>query len=208
MQCLVAPTLHETGGYVLTAGVEKPCMKIRPAELEDLEACLNIDHSYLTDHVWQMEVREAKAAVTVNFRTVRLPRPVHVKYPRNRESLMAEWHRRDCFLVATVDSNQQNQASSIVGYLTMGEHNWHKTGWVADLVIAPIQRRKGTAAALLHAAKDWAREAGLRRLMVETQTKNHPALCFLERQGFSFCGYNDRYYDNQDIALFFSLDLR
>jgi GNAT superfamily N-acetyltransferase len=173
-------------------------MKIRPAELEDLEACLNLDHSYLSDHVWQMDVKEVKAAVTVNFRTVRLPRPVHVKYPRNRESLMAEWLRRDCFLVATVDPNQQNQASPIVGYLTMGEQE----------VMAPGQRRKGTATALLQAAKGWAREAGLRRLMVETQTKNHPALCFLERQGFSFCGYNDRYYDNQDIALFFSLDLR
>jgi hypothetical protein len=123
-------------------------MKIRPAELEDLEACLNLDHSYLTDHVWQMDVKEVKAAVTVNFRTVRLPRPVHVKYPRNRESLMAEWLRRDCFFVATVDPKQQNQASSIVGYLTMGEQEWHKTGWVADLVIAPVQRRKGTATAL------------------------------------------------------------
>ena len=76
------------------------------------------------------------------------------------------------------------------------------------MVIAPEHRRKGIATQLFQAGKDWARKTGLRRLTVETQTKNYPALCLLERLDFSFCGYNDQYYANQDIALFFSLDLR
>jgi ribosomal protein S18 acetylase RimI-like enzyme len=184
-------------------------MIIRPAELEDLEACLKIDHSYLTEHAWQMDVQEAKALFTVNFRTVRLPRRVHVRYPRDREELLSGWHRRDCFLVATAGEDVQGSGShSIVGYLTMEEHDWHKTSWVADLVVSPEHRRKGVASRLLQAGKDWAWEAGLHRLTIETQTKNYPALCFLERLGFSFCGYNDRYYTNQDIALFFSVGLR
>lgn len=184
-------------------------MTIRPAELEDLEACLRLDHSYFTEHVWQMDVQEAEGRVTVRFRTVRLPRTVLVKYPRDRDALLTAWHHRDCFLVATAGAGRQEiEALPIVGYLTMGAYDWHQTGWVADLVIAPEFRRQGIATQLLQAAKDWARDAGLRRLTVETQTKNHPALCFLERNGFSFCGYNDRYYANQDIALFFSLDLR
>jgi ribosomal protein S18 acetylase RimI-like enzyme len=184
-------------------------MQIRPAELEDLEVCLNMDHSYLTDHVWQMDVQEGKSRVTVNFRTVRLPRPVHVRYPRDRDALTADWHRRDCFLVATTEKDLQGQETRlVVGYLTMSEQDWHNTGWVADLVVAPEHRRKGIASQLLRIGKEWARRAGLQRLLIEVQTKNHPGLCFLEKQGFSFCGYNDRYYANQDIALFFSLDLR
>jgi len=189
--------------------METHCMIICPAELEDLEACLNLDHSYLTEHVWQMDLQEGKSGATINFRTVRLPRPVHVKYPRDRQSLLADWHQRDCFLVATPDeTEQQDQVRPIVGYLTMGASEWHSTGWVADLVVAPEYRRRSVASQLLQVGKEWAREAGLRRLIVETQTKNFPAMCFLERHGFSFCGYNDRYYANQDIALFFSLDLR
>jgi ribosomal protein S18 acetylase RimI-like enzyme len=184
-------------------------MKIRPAELEDLQACLDLDHSFLTDHVWQMDVQEGKLRVAVNFRTVRLPRPVHVKYPRDRDALLAEWHRRDCFLVATLSEPRgEDERLPIIGYLTMGDYGWHKTGWIADLVVAPERRRQGVATKLLLAGAVWAREAGLCRLTIETQTKNHPALRFLDRQGFSFCGYNDRYYANQDIALFFSLDLR
>jgi ribosomal protein S18 acetylase RimI-like enzyme len=184
-------------------------MTIRPAELQDLEACLRLDHSYLTAHVWQMDVQELENEVAVNFRTVRLPRPVLVKYPRDREALLTAWQHHDCFLVATAGEGKLEIGSQpIVGYLSMGAYEWHETGWVADLVIAPEHRRQGIATQLLHAGKDWARKAGLHRLTVETQTKNYPALCFLEKQGFSFCGYNDRYYANQDIALFFALDLR
>jgi hypothetical protein len=35
------------------------------------------------------------------------------------------------------------------------------------------------------------------------QTKNYPAIQFARAQGFVFCGFNDHYYMNQDIALFF-----
>jgi GNAT superfamily N-acetyltransferase len=89
----------------------------------------------------------------------------------------------------------------------MAAYEWHKTGWVADLVTTREYRRKGIATRLLQAGAQWARKAGLCRLIVETQTKNHPAMRFLERRGFSFCGYNDRHYANQDIAVFFSVDL-
>ena len=184
-------------------------MKIRPAELEDLTACLQFDHSYFTEHVWQMEVHEASSGIGISFRTVRLPRPVLVQYPRDKEALLAAWHRHDCFLVATAgDGDNDAKSNPIVGNLTMGAYDWHNTGWLSDLVIAHDRRRRGIATQLLQVGKEWARNAGLRRLTVETQTKNHPALCFLERNGFTFCGYNDRYYANQDIALFFSLDLR
>ncbi len=174
-------------------------MTVRPATLDDLEACLALDHSYLTEHVWQMDVQEENGQVAVSFRTMRLPRSVHVQYPRDRETLLADWHHRDCFLIAT--------DQEITGYLTMAVREWHKTGWVADLVVAPEYRRRGIAAQLLQASRAWAHRAGLRRLIVETQTKNYPAICLLERQGFSFCGYNDRYYVNQDIAIFFVLNL-
>jgi ribosomal protein S18 acetylase RimI-like enzyme len=187
---------------------EKSHMTIRPAELEDLNACLALDHSYVTEHVWQMEVHEGNELVAMNFRTMRLPRPVHVQYPRDRNALLADWRHRDCFLVAILQDSVVNEATPrIVGYLTMAAHDWHKTGWVADLVVAPENRRQGIATELLHKGADWAHKAGLRRLTVETQTKNYPAICFLERQGFSFCGCNDRYYANHDIALFFALDL-
>jgi hypothetical protein len=40
------------------------------------------------------------------------------------------------------------------------------------------------------------------------QSKNYPAIAFCKKQGMAYCGYSDRYYANQDIALFFGLHLR
>jgi hypothetical protein len=40
------------------------------------------------------------------------------------------------------------------------------------------------------------------------QPKNYPAICLAQKLGFDLCGYNDRYFANQDIALFFAKNLR
>jgi hypothetical protein len=39
------------------------------------------------------------------------------------------------------------------------------------------------------------------------QTKNYPAISFCQKHGMTFCGFNDRHFANQDIALFFALAL-
>jgi ribosomal protein S18 acetylase RimI-like enzyme len=174
---------------------------IRPAELGDLNACFTIDHSYQTGYVWQMEEREEEGYVTVTFRTVRLPRTMGVDYPRDKDYLLDNWRRGECFLVA-------DQDGEVRGYLDMIVQAWHATGWLNNLVVGKRYRRQGIGGALLKAAIEWAREQGLRQLMLETQTKNYPAICFYQRHGFVFCGFNDHYYTNQDIALFFAQSLR
>jgi uncharacterized protein involved in tolerance to divalent cations len=39
----------------------------------ELILCAQLDHSYQTDYVWQMDVREENENMVVRFRTVRLP---------------------------------------------------------------------------------------------------------------------------------------
>ena len=69
-------------------------------------------------------------------------------------------------------------------------------------------RRQGVGRALMRHARTWARDHGLQTILVEATTKNYPALCFYQKLGFQFCGFNDHYYTNQDIALFFVQMLR
>jgi GNAT superfamily N-acetyltransferase len=76
------------------------------------------------------------------------------------------------------------------------------------LVVVPSARRKGIASALILAAQDWARRRNDRRMILELQSKNTPAIRMALKLGFEFCGYNDHYYLNQDIALFFTQFLR
>jgi RimJ/RimL family protein N-acetyltransferase len=81
--------------------------------------------------------------------------------------------------------------------------NASAVAWVTDLAVAPEHRRKGAASALLTAAQAWALERGVRRLILEMQSKNQAYIRLAQKFGYDFCGYNDQYYPTQDVALFF-----
>lgn len=176
-------------------------IEVHPAEPRDLETCGALDHAYVTDRVWQMDTREENGTLTVGFRTVRLPRQIHVDYPRQGEDLLAGWWRRDGFLVAEEDGQIQ-------GYVALTMQPEHRVAWVGDLVVDRGQRRRGIGTALLKAAAQWGNERQLMRLTLEVQTKNYPAIAFCRSRGLTFSGYNDHYWPSQDVALFFTGRLR
>ena len=74
--------------------------EIRPANPNDLPRLMAMDHSCSSDYVWQLELRREPNQITANFREVRLPRSVEVKYPRNPFTLADEWKKRDAVFVA------------------------------------------------------------------------------------------------------------
>lgn len=173
---------------------------VRPARSSDIDELAAFDHSYSTDYVWQVDVREEKGQVATTFRQARLPRSVRVLYPRDAETLAAVWTHRRLFIVAEVEEQ-------VRGYLSVMEGTMIDTGWVAEFAVERKVRRQGIGTALVSSAVDWSRKVGLRRLIVEVQSKNYPAICFCQKHGFAFCGYNDVYFANQDIALFFGMTL-
>ena len=76
-----------------------------------------------------------------------------------------------------------------------------------DLVVEKRIRRRRIGSALLEQSAFWARMRGVDTLTIEFQTKNVPGISFAKSLGFSFCGFNDHYYSNRDIAVFFSRNL-
>jgi RimJ/RimL family protein N-acetyltransferase len=175
--------------------------EIRPAMASDVTRLIAIDHSSMSDYVWQLELRRESAQATANFREVRLPRSIAVKYPRDPSSLVDEWTRWDLVLVALEDG-------SPIGYLCATEDRPAEVAWVTNIVIATTWRRKGAASALLTAAQAWASERGVRRLILEMQSKNHACIRLAQKFGYEFCGYNDQYYPTQDVALFFARTIK
>ena len=174
---------------------------VRPATQDDLPRLVAFDHSYSTDYVWQMDRREEENQINAIFRQVRLPRSVRVMYPREVESLTKTWSQRRLFIVA----ESRGEAH---GYLGLMDGLIPHTGWITDLAVERRVRRQGLGTVLVTSAVHWARKAKLTRLIVETQSKNYPAICFCQKHGFTFCGYNDQHFANQDIALFFGMSLK
>src|SRR5512138_2621437 len=123
--------------------------QIRPAIANDLPRLIAMDHSCLSDYVWQLELRREPSQITSNFREVRLPRTVPVTYPRNPMTLSDEWTRRDMILVALHEDTP-------IGYIAAKQEHTSSIAWITDIVVTPERRRQGVASALLAAAQDWA----------------------------------------------------
>ncbi len=171
-------------------------IQIRPVVAADLSALMGMDHTSTSEYVWQLELRRDAGQTVATFRDVRLPRAIKLAYPRDPFALADVWKHMAMLFVALSDKDP-------VGYACLTEHP-RGAGWVTDLVVTPPWRRRGVAGALLDAAREWADQRGHRRLFIEMQSKNQPAIRLAQKHGFEFCGYNDHYYVTQDVALFFA----
>lgn len=171
---------------------------VRPVIQSDIASLMGLDHAATTDYVWQLEIqRDPRGAqIATTFREVRLPRPVNLAYPNDPFSLADDWADNALMLAALSGDNP-------VGYLVVVEPR-PAVAWITDVVVSPRLRRQGIASSMLLAAQKWAQERNTRRLFLEMQSKNHPAIRMAQKHGYEFCGYNDHYYSTQDIALFFT----
>ena len=174
-----------------------PAIQVRPVIFTDISALVSIDHSYTTDHVWQMDFQEEAGQVKITFNKRRLPRAMRVEYPRPSKYLAEIWNKKPGFLVAELQNGEP------AGYINLTDGVIPRTTEITDLAVTMRVRRQGIGKALLLAAEDWAVHHGNFQLMMQLQSKNHPAISLASKLGYEFCGYSDRYYPNQDIVLFF-----
>ena len=178
-----------------------PEIQVRPTAASDLTRLMGLDHSITSESVWQLELRREIGQVTAMFREVRLPRSISVAYPRNPLVLVDDWKKRSMLYTALLDQG-------IVGYVSLIERGVDSAVYVTDLVVDAVDRRQGVGSALLMAVQEWAAARSLRRIILEMQSKNLPAIRFSQKYGYEFCGYNDHYYLTQDVALFFAKSLK
>ena len=95
-----------------------------------------------------------------------------------------------------------------VGYVRIQEVLENQSAVIKDLAVEQSIRRQGIGTALVLAAQNWSIQRANRRLMLEIPPKSYPAIKLAFKLGFDFSGYNDSYYPNKGIALFFSKYLK
>lgn len=176
-------------------------MQIRLTDdLRDLNACLAIDDAFETEYVWQMEERSRAGSIAISFRLTRLPRPMRVSNITSRDDLVHNFQHGGALFVA--------DDGAVRGFVDVTASTWNQVAYINNLAVAPAYRRQGVGTLLLRAALAWGRQQNLRLAMLDTSTKAFPAICFYQKHGFAFCGFNDQLYPNRDIALYFALSLR
>jgi ribosomal protein S18 acetylase RimI-like enzyme len=175
-------------------------MRIRLGELTDLNTCLAIDDSFETEYVWQMEEQSGEGSITVSFRLSRLPRPMWVRGVTSQEELSRSLEA-DAVLIVAEDS-------SICGFIDASVPERSQLARINSLVVSPAYRRHGIGTELLRSACEWARERKARSVLVDISTKNYPAICFYQKHGFAFCGFNDKINPSRDISVSFASNPR
>jgi GNAT superfamily N-acetyltransferase len=178
-----------------------PEVQIRTATATDIPVLMAFDHSCQTDYVWQMDIQREQGQIGAIFREIRLPRPMPVLYPRPVPALQESWNRRAGTLVAMI-------GEELVGYIRMSDLIQPHIAWLTDVVVTPRFRRQGIGMSLILAAQSWATDRKDNRALLEMVLKNFPMICLARKLGYEFCGYNDLYYESQDIALFFGRSIR
>lgn len=178
-----------------------PEIEIRPAIAQDIPSLVAIDHNYTTDYVWQMEIQSEERLVGVSFREIRLPRSVRVAYPHKVEALTEDWNQRAGVLVALFEDQP-------VGYISLMLNVAPLTAWVSDLAVIRRLRRQGIGSTLVLAGQELSSNLGCHRMVLEMQPKNYAIIQLVKKLGYDFCGYNERYYANHDIGLFFGKSVR
>ena len=88
----------------------------------------------------------------------------------------------------------------VVGRLSVGRDPHPASHHVADLglMVAEGYRRRGIGRALLEAAVDWARAAGVTKLELHVFPHNEGAIALYDRFGFEREGYRKRHYRRPD----------
>jgi GNAT superfamily N-acetyltransferase len=174
---------------------------IRPAVSPDYSLLSSFKHSVQTDVVWQMDRQIDEGQVSISFRAIKLPRMIRVDYPHPSDGLIERAKAFSIVLVACIEG-------APVGYIGVSTIQSVPISWIIDMAVHERWRRRGFGSILIRAVRDWSIERDIHRIMIEMSSKNFPAINMARKLGFEFCGYNDYYYHNNDIAIFFTRYLR
>jgi ribosomal protein S18 acetylase RimI-like enzyme len=174
-------------------------IEIRNTVSTDLPRLSVLDHSLETDYVWQLDLHREPGQVDALLREVRLPRTVRLEHSRPAKELPDTWHIRPMFSAMN--------GMEAVAYIRFTDEFVPHAVWITDVVVGRPMRRQGLARKLIAAVEAWGIQRNLRRVIIESQSKNAPAIRMVHKLGFEFCGYNDQYYSTRDVALFFARSL-
>ncbi|HJW83458.1 MAG TPA: GNAT family N-acetyltransferase [Anaerolineae bacterium] len=172
---------------------------LRPLALSDVPRLGQIDANFTSDRF--LDVERSGDGLNVTWRlTERLLDPpfVSTDYGVHRHE-----HAQIVERVSAGDGLQLivEDGSRAVAFVDVERQPWRNAAFVWNILIDRAHRRQGLGTQLMQRIVDWARGAGLRAIVCETQTNNIAACRFYQKSGFQLCGVDDHFYSNEDIAV-------
>ncbi len=165
-------------------------MKIVPLDREQYDYYV-LHYKYTTSSHYVVTYNTDKNAFGVSFERQNYAQPVTVE---NEDTLFQDyWKYPEAY-------GLENDDGKLVGFLELDFEDWNSRVRITQLLVDESLRRKGYGKMLMDFAKDIAKERDYRMIILETQSRNTPAIDFYFSQGFVFAGTNLYFYSDDDIA--------
>jgi streptothricin acetyltransferase len=183
---------------------------LRPLRLADIPNLPQIRPTYTSETI--LRVEKSGGGLEVGWRLVeqRLPKPFEkgalYDFDDSAQAVIrARLERSD-------DAYQQiaedRTSGRVVGLVEVEIQNWNNTAVLANLMIDLDYRGQGLGRRLWRRALDFARQAEVRAMLIETQNTNVHACKFYAQMGCQLVGVNEAFYtndgQNSEIALFWA----
>jgi len=175
-------------------------IEIGIANMSELDAISKMDLGFESSFVWQTRESGDAEQFSVELRKVKLPKSIEVPFQAYSRALEGMMMRREILAV--------RYEHEVIGY------DWMDFDEVTNRLIMKTggiradYRRKGIGSMLLERLEEIALHNKIHQFSAVVQAKNDPAIRFLTRHGFRFCGYQEFYFPNLEIGLFLSKNIR
>ena len=176
-------------------------IEIGAATIEEYPQIAAMDLSFESDYVWKTQMLEGLDSFESSFQRIRLPKTIHVSFQAySPASLEALIRQREILSV--------RYEEKVIGYLRLEQDETVNRMILKTGGITPGYRNKGIGTVLLDRVTEIASHNHLRSIVCMIQAKNDPAIRFLLSRGFVFSGYQEFFFRNMEIGLFFSKNVR
>jgi len=166
-----------------------PDIEIRRVNTRDVKDRVTT-FTYESPGHYRVRINEEKDGWTISIRREMFEKPF-VK--RNDDDKTVQDYKGDSELyLAYMDGNE-------VGQLQFEFQEFSKSMRVWDIDVWPRFKRKGVGTALMETCLERAKALGARRIVLETQSSNLPAIHFYKKMGFELIGLDGSHYLNDDI---------
>ena len=176
-------------------------IEIGAAAMEELPQIAQMDLSFESDYVWKTQMLEGLDSFESSFQRIRLPKTIRVSFQAYSTANMETLIQRREILAVRYEGN-------VIGYARLEQDETVNRLVVKSGGIMPEYRNKGVGSVLLDRICEIAHYNRIRSLVCMVQAKNDPAIRFLMARGFVFCGYQEFFFRNMEIGLFFSKNIR
>ena len=178
-----------------------PNFLIRPLTSADIPRLVEIDAEFESDRF--LDVEKTTDGLNVSWRLIE--RSLDPPFRSSDYSLSRQQRQEVGVRLRAGDGLylivEDEHTGRLAALFDMERERWRDTATIWNILVDRACRRHGLGRELIRRAIDWAREQGLRAIVLETQTNNLDACRFYYAMGFKLCGLDDHFYSNDDIGV-------